>query len=49
MQVKQAVVGYGNAEKRQVMEMTRRISCQLNALPRPDDVAECLGGGNLSR
>ncbi len=41
MQVKQAVVGYGNAEKRQVMEMTRRI-LSLNALPRPDDVADAL-------
>jgi crossover junction endodeoxyribonuclease RuvC len=41
MQVKQAVVGYGNAEKRQVMEMTRRI-LSLEFLPRPDDVADAL-------
>lgn len=41
MQVKQAVVGYGGAEKRQVMEMTRRI-LQLDALPRPDDIADAL-------
>jgi crossover junction endodeoxyribonuclease RuvC len=41
MQVKQAVVGYGNAEKRQVMDMTRRI-LGLGALPRPDDIADAL-------
>jgi crossover junction endodeoxyribonuclease RuvC len=41
MQVKQAVVGYGNAEKRQVMEMTKRI-LSLKTLPRPDDVADAL-------
>ena len=41
MQVKQAVVGYGNAEKRQVMEMTRRI-LNLREVPKPDDVADAL-------
>ncbi len=41
MQVKQAVVGYGNAEKRQVMDMTRRI-LNLKEVPRPDDVADAL-------
>lgn len=41
MQVKQAVVGYGNAEKRQVMDMTRRILC-LDSCPKPDDVADAL-------
>lgn len=40
-QVKQAVVGYGKAEKRQVMEMTRRL-LKLNAVPRPDDAADAL-------
>ncbi len=40
-QVKQAVVGYGKAEKRQVMDMTRRI-LHLKALPRPDDAADAL-------
>ena len=38
-QVKQAVVGYGKAEKRQVMEMTRRL-LGLQAVPRPDDAAD---------
>ena len=41
MQVKQAVVGYGNAEKHQVMDMTKRI-LNLRELPRPDDVADAL-------
>ena len=40
-QVKQAVVGYGGAEKRQVMDMTRRL-LHLNAVPRPDDAADAL-------
>ena len=41
MQVKQAVVGYGKAEKRQVMDMTRRL-LHLKAVPRPDDAADAL-------
>lgn len=41
MQVKQAVVGYGNAEKRQVIEMTQRI-LGLSERPKPDDVADAL-------
>jgi crossover junction endodeoxyribonuclease RuvC len=40
-QVKQAVVGYGRAEKHQVMEMTRRL-LKLKAVPRPDDAADAL-------
>ena len=40
-QVKQAVVGYGKAEKHQVMDMTRRI-LNLKAVPRPDDAADAL-------
>ncbi len=40
-QVKMSVVGYGKAEKRQVMDMTRRLLC-LEACPRPDDVADAL-------
>ncbi|MBQ3215986.1 MAG: crossover junction endodeoxyribonuclease RuvC, partial [Oscillospiraceae bacterium] len=38
MQVKQAVVGYGNATKHQVMDMTRRL-LHLDAMPKPDDAA----------
>ena len=41
-QVKMAVTGYGKAEKRQVMEMTRRL-LKLGAVPRPDDAADALG------
>ena len=40
-QVKQAVVGYGKAEKRQVMEMTRRI-LSLTSVPKPDDAADAV-------
>ena len=41
LQVKQAVVGYGRAEKKQVMEMTRAI-LKLEKMPRPDDAADAL-------
>lgn len=41
LQVKQAVVGYGRAEKKQVMEMTR-IILGLSKMPRPDDAADAL-------
>ena len=40
-QVKLAVTGYGKAEKRQVMDMTRRLLKQ-RAVPRPDDAADAL-------
>ena len=41
MQVKQSVVGYGKAEKTQVMQMTKTLLA-LPALPKPDDVADAL-------
>ncbi|MBQ1674534.1 MAG: crossover junction endodeoxyribonuclease RuvC [Oscillospiraceae bacterium] len=41
MQVKQAVVGYGLAEKKQVMDMVRRL-LKLKAVPKPDDAADAL-------
>ena len=41
MQVKQAVVGYGKAEKRQVMDMTRRF-LHMEKMPRPDDAADAI-------
>lgn len=41
LQVKSAVVGYGKAEKQQVMEMTRRI-LGLDRIPKPDDAADAL-------
>ena len=40
-QVKQAVVGYGNATKHQVMDMTKRL-LQLEAMPKPDDAADAI-------
>lgn len=40
-QVKQAVVGYGKAEKRQVMDMTKRL-LGLAAVPKPDDAADAV-------
>lgn len=41
MQVKQAIVGYGKAEKRQVQEMVK-MYLKLQAIPKPDDVADAL-------
>ena len=41
MQVKQAVVGYGNATKRQVMDMTKRL-LKLAQMPKPDDAADAI-------
>lgn len=41
LQVKQSVVGYGRAEKKQVQEMTRRILA-LDKVPKPDDTADAL-------
>ena len=40
-QVKMAVTGYGKAEKRQVMDMTKRL-LKLTKVPRPDDAADAL-------
>ena len=41
MQVKQAVVGYGNATKHQVQDMTKRL-LRLQQLPKPDDAADAI-------
>ena len=41
MQVKQAVVGYGNATKHQVQDMTKRL-LHLTAMPKPDDAADAI-------
>ena len=40
-QVKQAVTGYGGADKRQVQEMVRML-LGLEDIPRPDDAADAL-------
>ncbi|MDR1101905.1 MAG: crossover junction endodeoxyribonuclease RuvC [Clostridiales bacterium] len=41
LQVKQAVVGYGRAEKEQVQQMVKLI-LGLNEVPKPDDAADAL-------
>ena len=41
LQVKQAVVGYGRAEKKQVIDMVRRI-LNMPAPPKPDDAADAV-------
>ena len=41
MQVKLALVGYGNATKHQMMDMTKRL-LHLNAMPKPDDAADAI-------
>jgi crossover junction endodeoxyribonuclease RuvC len=40
-EVKQAVAGYGSAEKRQVQEMVRAL-LGLDSIPKPDDAADAL-------
>ena len=41
LQIKQAVTGYGRAEKKQVMEMVRQL-LNLKSVPKPDDTADAL-------
>lgn len=41
LQIKQAVTGYGRAEKKQIQEMVRVI-LQLKEVPKPDDAADAL-------
>ncbi len=41
LQVKQAVVGYGKADKNQVQQMTKAI-LNLEKIPKPDDTADAL-------
>ena len=41
MQVKQAVVGYGNATKHQMQDMTKRL-LNLTEMPKPDDAADAI-------
>ncbi|TAK12844.1 MAG: crossover junction endodeoxyribonuclease RuvC [Anaerolineae bacterium] len=40
-EVKQAVVGYGSAQKKQVQEMVR-VLLALKTIPKPDDAADAL-------
>ena len=41
MQVKQSLVGYGNATKHQMQDMTKRL-LHLNEMPKPDDAADAI-------
>lgn len=41
MQIKQAVTGYGKADKKQMQEMVRMI-LKLKEVPKPDDAADAL-------
>ncbi|HEX5691230.1 MAG TPA: crossover junction endodeoxyribonuclease RuvC [Roseiflexaceae bacterium] len=40
-EVKQAVAGYGNADKKQMQEMVR-LTLELDKIPKPDDAADAL-------
>jgi crossover junction endodeoxyribonuclease RuvC len=40
-EVKQAVAGFGGADKRQVQDMVRAL-LQLDSIPKPDDAADAL-------
>jgi crossover junction endodeoxyribonuclease RuvC len=40
-EIKQAIAGYGGADKRQVQEMVRAL-LGMDAVPRPDDAADAL-------
>ena len=40
-QIKQALVGYGNASKHQMQDMTKRL-LHLETMPKPDDAADAI-------
>ena len=41
MQIKQAVTGYGKADKKQVQQMVKLL-LRMDAIPRPDDAADAI-------
>ena len=41
LQIKQAITGYGRADKAQIQQMVKML-LNLNAIPRPDDAADAL-------
>lgn len=41
LQVKQALTGYGRADKKQIQEMVK-ITCKLKDCPKPDDAADAM-------
>ena len=40
-EIKQAIVGYGGAEKKQIQQMVRTL-LEMEAIPQPDDAADAL-------
>ncbi len=44
LEIKQALVGYGRAEKKQIQRMVKTIF-QLKAVPKPDDAADAMAIG----
>lgn len=41
LQIKQALTGYGRADKQQIQEMVK-VMCKLSECPKPDDAADAL-------
>lgn len=41
LQIKQAITGYGRADKQQIQQMVKTVLC-LKEIPRPDDAADAL-------
>ena len=41
LEVKQAVTGYGNADKKQIQQMVK-VLLNLETIPKPDDAADAL-------
>ena len=41
MQIKQAITGYGKADKKQIQQMVKLL-LKLNEIPRPDDAADAI-------
>ena len=41
LQIKQAITGYGRADKSQIQQMVKML-LNLNAIPKPDDAADAL-------
>lgn len=47
MQIKQAITGYGKADKKQMQEMVR-LQLGLKTVPKPDDAADALAAAIMS-
>ena len=49
MQIKQAVTGYGGADKHQVQLMVKMLTGHGQDIARPDDAADAAGRGDMPR